>query len=429
MDEGGSTSGRGVRWGGAASGILVATVVSGGAGYLVTALAARVLSVAEYAQFAVFWSVLYAVVGGLGGVQQEVTRASAVRAATPRTRPIAPFAIAMALLVGAVVGLGMLIGAPALFGERAGAFAVPVVVGATAYVLVATVSGALYGAQRWRLIAVLIAADGLARLAVVVVLLLLGAPAATWAWAVVVPFPLVLVAVARPVRRALAGRVFLDAPYPAIARGAGAAVCGAAATGLLVSGLPFLVRASSPELAPAALAPLLLALTLVRAPLVVPFLAVHSLLITRFRGVTRGLARTVAGACAVVIALCAVLGLLASLVGPWLLTTVFGPTFRLDAPLLFALVATAGLVGALVVTGSVVLARAQHLGYALGWVVAAITTVAVLLTPIALDARLALALAAGPVAGLLVHVGSLAVGARRRTLSSDRSESEKGNER
>ena len=56
--------------------ILIATAIAGVASYAVTILIPNQIGLAEYAIFAVFWSTLYFVVGALGGIQQEVTRAT-----------------------------------------------------------------------------------------------------------------------------------------------------------------------------------------------------------------------------------------------------------------------------------------------------------------------------------------------------------------
>ncbi len=45
-------------------------------GYVAQFLAARLLGRAEYTEFAVFWAILFVVVGFLSGVSQEVIRVS-----------------------------------------------------------------------------------------------------------------------------------------------------------------------------------------------------------------------------------------------------------------------------------------------------------------------------------------------------------------
>ena len=54
--------------------ILIATVISGAAGYGVLLFVPSVIGLADYKAFSIFWSLLYLVVGALIGIQQEVTR-------------------------------------------------------------------------------------------------------------------------------------------------------------------------------------------------------------------------------------------------------------------------------------------------------------------------------------------------------------------
>ena len=70
-----------------------------------------------------------------------------------------------------------------------------------------------------------------------------------------------------------------------------------------------------------------------------------------------------------------------------------------------AITAGAGLVAMMCVTGPALMAERRHVPYVAGWVVVAVLTVACLAVPISLEPRLALALLAPPLVGLLVHVG------------------------
>ena len=59
-------------------------------------------------------------------------------------------------------------------------------------------------------------------------------------------------------------------------------------------------------------------------------------------------------------------------------------------------------------TGSAVLAHQRHRSYTLGWWAAAIAYILLLLVPLDLVTRSALALAVGPLAGVAWHVATLA---------------------
>jgi hypothetical protein len=60
------------------------------------------------------------------------------------------------------------------------------------------------------------------------------------------------------------------------------------------------------------------------------------------------------------------------------------------------------------VTAPAVLARSKHSVYSAGWVAGALVTIATLLLPLDFASRTVWALLAGPIVGLLVHLGYLA---------------------
>ena len=149
--------------------IIGATVAAGVAGYVVTWLVYRHIGPAPYALFAIFWAALYLVIGGLSGIQQEITRAT--RAVDPGSPPRANRARTFGVV--AAVGVATLVVATAplwqqpVFAHDGWQLAIPLAVGAGAYVMVATLSGSLYGLAKWRAVAALIALDGVLRVLLV----------------------------------------------------------------------------------------------------------------------------------------------------------------------------------------------------------------------------------------------------------------------
>jgi len=99
--------------------------------------------------------------------------------------------------------------------------------------------------------------------------------------------------------------------------------------------------------------------------------------------------------------------------GPALFAWLSGRPIAVDGVLIAILVASSALVAALCVSGPAVLAQSQHFIYALGWVVAAVITIAIMFIPIAMLPRVGLAVVVGPIGGLLVHVGWLMIATRR----------------
>jgi hypothetical protein len=400
--------------------ILIATALSGGSGYLVTGIVARQIDEADYALFSFFWSALYLVVGASGGVQQEITRATTttqspdVAADAPAVRParIRLFALVVAAALFALLAATGPLWAPALFGDGAGRFVVPLALGAASYILVAALCGSLYGIVAWRALSTMIAIDGVIRLAAVLVVLALGGDLGALAWAVVLPFPAAIAVVGPFVARSLTRDLRVDVGTRRLAWNVARTVLASAATASIISGFPVLLSATSVDDAPAALAPIVLALMLTRAPIVIPLLALQSYLIVDFRGHARTVLRRFAVIEAVVASVAVVATVLAVLVGPQLIVAVLGEKYDIAGWMLGVIVASSALVAGLCVSGPALIAQSRHSANVAGWVVAAVGTVVALALPIELYPRVALALLAGPLLGFAVHVGALVVGRR-----------------
>ncbi|MDQ0735508.1 hypothetical protein [Arthrobacter agilis] len=192
----------------------------------------------------------------------------------------------------------------------------------------------------------------------------------------------------------------------------------AAATAALVTGFPILLRLTTPLEQYAGAAPLLLAISLTRAPIMIPLQAFQSVLISRFVGVTgtallRALVRPAAG----LLALGCVGAGAAGLLGPWIML-IFGPAYVL-APLTMAALTFAGcLMAVLTLTGTACLARGAHSAYSMGWLIATASTFLMLLLPGSLESRVVLSLLSGPVVGALVHIAALLTLVRGRKTGS-----------
>jgi O-antigen/teichoic acid export membrane protein len=104
----------------------------------------------------------------------------------------------------------------------------------------------------------------------------------------------------------------------------------------------------------------------------------------------------------------AVLALLAVWIGPPILALFAGGTSAVSGPIIGGLVASSALIAAITVSGSAVLSQSRHLIYTLGWVIAAVVTIAIMATPIELNERVVLALTISPAVGLALHLVWLA---------------------
>ena len=422
--------------------LTLATLFAAASGYLVMLIAGRALGPADYPLFATYWGAFFALGGVANGLMQEVTRA--VRSArqlavgagasgvdddvggiggpTPASPPPGPRVrlLTAGLVLGLVLAAAVVVSTPAWgpvgLPTFSGVGVAIMAFGILGFSLQAATAGALSGSERWGLYAVLLTVDAALRLAVAGIAWWLGdaglgfaiatvAGAITWA---------LLVALSPATRSALASAV--DVGRGRFWRNTGTAMLASAGTSALVTGFPLFVTATARPTDPAPLlGAVILAITLTRAPLLVPLTSFQSAIIVYFverrsRG-PRALALPVAAVTAV-----GVIGAGAAwLVGPWLIRVLFGAEFELSGVVLAALTAASVGTAALMVTGNAALAFDRHLLYNVGWWVAVIAAAALLVAvPGALDVRAAIALLAGPGVGVLVHVVGLVVATSSR---------------
>lgn len=395
--------------------ILLATVIAGLAGYTVQAVVLAHLAPADYLRFSVFWSALYLLVSGLAGIQQEVTRATRIRP----ERAVAASTTARKFGAMAALGVFVLIASTGSFwgpmvfsGASSWSLVLAVAVGAASYVVVAVFCGTMYGLHRWRTLAVMTSMDALLRLASVTVAVSVSPSNELLSWAVVAPFPITVVIVWLVVRRQTAGLSVLDVGVKRLSWNSLRTVTGSVATGILISGFPLFLSLASQNDPATSVGTMIAVVTLTRAPLVIPFLALQSYLLVFFRDQARSFWRSFALILGAIFVATTVAAALAWWIGPEILA-LFGPKYEIDAVTMGLVVASAGFTAALCVSGPAVLARGAHNIYSLGWSVAAAVVVLTLFLPLDLTARSILALALGPFIGLLIHTGYLVIVTRR----------------
>lgn len=380
--------------------MLVSTAIAGGAGYVVTILARRSLDDAHFVSFAALWSALYVVVGTLAGVQQEVARSSAP-GKSHRGPIVRNAAIALAAATLLAVAASSPLWAAHVFGSLAPELVPAVAIGSASYVAIAAIGGVMYGLDRLHAVAVMTIADGLLRLAAVAIVLQLTHNPVAAGWAVALPIPVVALAMYPYVRSRLAGRFTIDVDMRGLLWNIARASLAAAAVGVLVSGFPSLIAGMARGAESGVVAAFQFASQLTRSPLIVVALALQTFLVVRFRELER-VGRRVLTLAAAALGAGVAVGVLFWFAGDqvsWLLGT--GDAV---SPLLFAnLVASAGVVASLAVTGAALMARSAHGWYAAGWVAAAAVQVLLMLGPGSLEARVVAALWLAPAAGLVVH--------------------------
>jgi O-antigen/teichoic acid export membrane protein len=393
--------------------VMAAAGTSGVAGYVVLVLAARALSPAENADFLVFWGALFAVFGVLSGVTSETTRTVFAARGAGRTGPapgarVVPVALTLGGVVVAVVGLTGPLWAPALFGPDWLPLLAAMVSGIALFVVHSTLGGAAAGRGLWSGYAVLVGAEALARLALCALVALLGGQVLGLAWAVGAASGTWLLLSLSPRYRRL-WSVRGDVPRRGLSRRMASACTAAGASSLLLVGFPVLLRLTTSDEVFAGAAPLLLAVSLTRAPLLVPLGAYQNVVVTRV--LSDGL-RALVAPTRLVLALTALGAAVAGLAGPAAMR-VINPDYHVAGVTFVALMAAAGLVALLTLTGAASLALDHHTVYLLGWTGATLTALAVLAGPWGLEARLLAALVAGPVVGMGIHLAWSMAGSAR----------------
>lgn len=405
------------------AGVLGASVISGVSGYAVLVLIARHLTLAENSRFLVFWGLLFGLFGCLGGVQAEAARA--VRAAQvtagalePPGRRTGPSVGTVSVVVG-LTGAALVLASVWLWGDLVigspwWAEATATAVGVVGFGGYSGLSGCEIGSGAYRRYARLLVTDGVGRL-VLVALAILGSGsvlALTWATALASGGWLCWVASSPQTRRAWSAPA--DVSPAQLIRRMAVACSATAASAALVVGFPVLLRVTTSDEVYTGAAPVLLALSLTRAPLLVPLTAYQGVLVARVvsDGI-RPLGRPLALLTAVTVG-----GVpMAWATGPWLLQVV-NPGYLVAGEVFAGLTLGAGLIAALTMTGAACLGLTGHGAYAAGWLAATAASLALLCLSLPLAARVVVALVGGPALGIGVHLAWLVV--RRRGQAAQR---------
>ena len=147
-----------------------------------------------------------------------------------------------------------------------------------------------------------------------------------------------------------------------------------------------------------------MALSLTRAPLMIPLQAYQGVAITHFMSRRSEGLKAVAPIFGIVIGVAVVGAAGAWLLGPWLMVALFGQHYDMPGAVLAALTFDAGFLALLTLTGALTVAFNQHRAYSLGWVAACGVSFATLWLPLDIEARTVISLAAGPLVGIMVHL-------------------------
>ncbi|WP_407687999.1 hypothetical protein [Mycobacterium sp. HUMS_1102779] len=390
-----------------------ATALTALCGYAVIYLAARDLAPGGFSVFGVFWGAFGLVTGAANGLLQETTRE--VRATRyfdvlpgpdgARTHPLRVAALVGAAAAVVIAGSSPLWAARVFVDGRWLSVAL-LSVGLAGFCLHATLLGMLAGTDQWTQYGALMVTDAAIRVSVAAATFTLGWGLVGFLWATVAGAVAWLVMlVASPAAR-LAARLMTPGGTATFLRGAAHSITAAGASAILVMGFPVLLKLTSTELgAPGGV--IILAVTLTRAPLLVPLTAMQGNLIAHFVDERNDRLRALIAPAGVIGSIGAVGVLAAGVVGPWLLRIGFGAQYQAGGALLAWLTAAAVAIAMLTLTGAATVAAALHRAYSLGWVVATVASGLLLLLPLPLPARTVVGLLCGPLVGIGVHLAAL----------------------
>jgi hypothetical protein len=387
--------------------------------FVIMLLMTRTLSDPEQQSEALaFWSVLTGLFGVLVGVQNESTRATAaVRHGRPGQGRLLVPVLGVGLVSAAVVAVTAAVGIRWVLPTHPLSATTMLVVTALCYALYALLLGAMAGSGRWAGLAGALTAEVAIRvLAVGAVALtvrsLFGYQTAMTSAVVVVTAALC----ATPVtRRLLASHS--DREWRVSLRQLGLAIVSAASSAVMITGYPALMKASlraEPQLAA-----WMLAVSITRAPVMMPIITFQQVAVARFVAHRRSTLRALVVPVGLVLATGGVAAVGAGLLGPWFLR-LFDPSFSIGGGTLAMLTLASTAMAALVLVGTAALALDGHRVYGIGWALAAITSIGLLFAVhLPVLPRLITSLVAGPLVGAVILVGWLVLQSRRTIASTE----------
>ncbi|MCC9176114.1 hypothetical protein [Arthrobacter sp. zg-Y750] len=393
-----------------ATGVGAVSVFAALSGFLILVVAARSLTASANADFLAFWGALFAVYGILNGIAAESTRAVGRSLLAPAGTPRGGSITASALITGTVLAVAVAaVTVPFSIGGSGQQWTIVGILLATSLVFAvhAALSGALQAMDQWHPYSKLVLLEAGLRLAAVTGAAGLGLGlqgleaaclAALLAWPALVLFS--------PAARA-GLRAHGDVRLGLLLRGTAQACVSAAASAALVVSYPLLVKVTTPPEDFATAAPVLLAISLTRAPIMLPLVAFQGLAINAVLRAEDGKGwKALSRPILAVLALGGAGAVLAWWAGPWLMTF-FGDDYRIQGWVLAALtVATAG-IAVLTLSGMALLATGRHRAYTAGWLTASVLAFLILLLPFSTEVRCVLSLLIGPLAGVAIHFRAL----------------------
>lgn len=390
----------------------LATVFAALSGFIVMFIAPKAMSRGEVEEFMAFWGLFFAVAGLIDGLMQETTR-SVSNARRMQSPPLSaakpwPIAAAFAAMLAALSLICAPLWTPLLTGHL-GLAVTLLTFGIAGYVGQALLSGLLSGTESWPAYAGLLTLDSGIRLALTVVAWKAGWGLPAFLLITVIgAFSWLIVLLVSGAGRAAARALTESTPKIFVANTL-AAMAASGATALLITGFPTFIKATqdpTPQ-GGVTMAAVMYGVTLTRAPILVPLQRFQSALIVFFVRNQQRVLRMIVKPISAVLAVGAVGGAAAWLIGPWIMESLWGSDYRAPGLVLALLTFASACTGVLMITGTATLAIERHRAYVSGWALASVVAFGVLLLPFSLATNVCAALLAGPLSGAFVHLIAL----------------------
>lgn len=402
-----------------ASGVAVASAVAAIAGIVILFIASHSLSKEDNSEFLSFWAALFFMYGIVGGIQTESTRAatrSAVNMQQGRER-VFPKLITVGAISGGVLALLVLTASPFLvihvFSLHSTIIVTGLILTAVLYSCHCVLAGVLQGNGEWTLYSRFLMLEALLRLVTIGTAagLALGLPGLEIACLIALAAWLILLASSGTARRAM--NVRADAPLPAMLKQIFHNIVSSISSAALIVAFPLLIKVTTPALVFEQSAPLLLAISMTRAPIMVPLQAFQGFAIAQVAKAGSQGWRALQKPMLLLLGVGSAGAALAYFVGPSLML-LFGSGYEVSGLTLALLTLAAVIMAMLTLTGTAALATGRHRAFSSGWATAAIVAFAALLLPLPLEIRCIASLTLGPLVGISVHVSSLSRSGKQR---------------
>ncbi|MBZ8177599.1 hypothetical protein GSS88_07315 [Corynebacterium sp. 3HC-13] len=392
-----------------------ATIYSALSGFIIMSIAAWALGASGADQFQAYWGLFFALGGCADGLMQETTRgvSNAQHQSSPGNNA-QPWKLGGWIALIAVLGVTFTSGIwmPLIVDSHQYVGTAILALGLAGYIFQAVLSGVLSGLALWHHYASLLALDATLRLVLSFLAWFCEWGLGSFMLITVIGAAAWLVVLAGSPHRKLILSALTDVNAATLRRRTLSAMAATGASAALITGFPVFVQVSQglhPTTASSGVtvAGVILAVSLTRAPILVPLTRFQSALIVRFVDNKERLTHTLLMPVAAVLSVGLLGALAAWAVGPWLLTLLYGEDFWVPGLVLAIFTFASACTGTLIITGAASLAIEKHSRYVAGWIIASVVAFGVLLLPFPLSWGVCAALVIGPLSGTAVHLAGM----------------------